>query len=85
MNTKNADIRVQYSEATGLSEEFIFPVSCLTKEGINEFGSGMARILGNMTGSRENVLATNERQRRLLAECISHLQAFLGPSTLKLN
>ena len=78
MNNEIADIRLRYSSATGLSEDAIFPVSCLTREGIAEFGSGMATILESMTGSRENVLATNERQRRLLSECISHLQAFIG-------
>jgi tRNA modification GTPase len=45
---------------------------------MDEFGSGMTEILKNMTGSGENVLATNERQRRLLSECINHLQTFLG-------
>ena len=78
MDTESADIRLRYSAVTGLSEDAIFPISCLTKEGIAKFGSGIAKILENMTGSRENVLATNERQRRLLSECISHLQAFLG-------
>jgi tRNA modification GTPase len=78
MDTESADIRLRYSGVTGLSEDAIFPISCLTKEGIAKFGSGIAKILENMTGSRENVLATNERQRRLLSECISHLQAFLG-------
>ena len=78
MDTAIADIRLRYSAVTGLSEDAIFPISCLTKKGIAEFGSGMAKILENMTGSKENVLATNERQRRLLSECISHLQAFLG-------
>jgi len=72
------DLRQQYSSATGLPKESIFPVSCLTEDGIDELGSGMAKLLQNMTGSRENVLATNERQRRLLSECISHLHAFLG-------
>jgi tRNA modification GTPase len=70
-------IKEQYSSTTGLPEELIFPVSCLTRDGIDEFGSGMTKLLQNMTGSRENILATNERQRRLLSECISHLQAFL--------
>lgn len=78
MDTEIADIRLRYSAVTGLSEDAIFPISCLNKEGITEFGSGMAKILENMTGSRENILVTNERQRRLLSECISHLQAFLG-------
>ena len=78
LNNEIAGIRLRYSALTGLSEDAIFPISCLTKEGIVDFGSGMAKVLENMTGSRENVLATNERQRRLLSECISHLQAFLG-------
>lgn len=78
LNNGIAGIRLRYSALTGLSEDAIFPISCHTKEGIADFGSGMAKILENMTGSRENVLATNERQRRLLSECISHLQAFLG-------
>lgn len=78
MDSPDEDIRSRYSLATGLSKESIFPLSCLTKEGITEFGSGMTKILENMTGSGENVLATNERQRRLLSECVSHLQAFLG-------
>jgi tRNA modification GTPase len=77
-----SDLRKRYSSTTGLSEESIFPVSCLTRDGIEEFGSGMAKILQNMTGSRENILATNERQRRLLSECISHLEAFLGTPLL---
>jgi tRNA U34 5-carboxymethylaminomethyl modifying GTPase MnmE/TrmE len=83
MDPVEDDIRTPYSLATGLSEDNIFPISCLTKEGITKFGSGMAKILENMTGSRENVLATNERQRRLLTECISHLQAFLGALQLE--
>lgn len=78
MDAEIADIRLRYSAVTGLSEDAIFPISCLNKEGIAEFGSGMAKILENMTGSRENTLVTNERQRRLLSECISHLQAFLS-------
>ena len=75
---EHGNLKEQYCSATGLPIESIFPVSCLTRDGIDEFGSGMAKILQNMTGSRENILATNERQRRLLSECISHLQAFLG-------
>ena len=63
----------------------MFPLSCITKEGIPEFGSGMAKILENMTGSRENILATNERQRRLLSECISCLRAFLGTFLTRFN
>jgi tRNA modification GTPase len=78
MDNSGEDIRTAYCLTTGLSKASIFPVSCLTKEGITEFGYGMTKILENMTGSRENVLATNERQRRLLSECLSHLLAFLG-------
>ena len=78
------DLRGHYSSATGLSKESIFPVSCLTRDGVDDFGSGMTKLLQNMTGSRENILATNERQRRLLSECISHLQAFLSFPSLHL-
>jgi tRNA modification GTPase len=67
-----------YSSATGLSKDHIFPISCLTKQGLETFGAGMAKLLRNMTGSAENVLATNERQRRLLSECITCLTTFLG-------
>ena len=79
------NVREQYSLATGLPTGSIFPVSCLTRDGIDEIGFGMTKILQNMTGSRENILATNERQRRLLSECISHLQAFLGSHLIKRN
>src|SRR5271170_3907471 len=79
------NVREQYALATGLQKESIFPVSCLTRDGIDEFGSGITKILQNMTGSRESILATNERQRRLLSECISHLQAFLGSHLIKRN
>ena len=79
------NVREQYSLTTGLPTESIFPVSCLTRDGIDEFGSGMTKLLQNMTGSRENILATNERQRRLLSECISHLQAFLGSLLINPN
>jgi tRNA modification GTPase len=78
VKTSNDDIVTKYTHATGLSRGSIFPISCLTKQGIKEFGNGMAKILQNMTGSDENVLATNERQRRLLAECITYLQSFLS-------
>jgi tRNA modification GTPase len=82
LGTVGRDITTQYASATGLPMGSIFPLSCLTKEGIDEFASGMTEILKNMTGSGENVLATNERQRRLLTECVAHLQTFLGtPST----
>jgi len=72
------NLKSQYSLVSGLGPESIFAVSCITKQGIDKFGSGMAKILESMTGSRENVLATSERQRRLLYECITYLQAFLG-------
>jgi tRNA modification GTPase len=72
------DFITRYSSATGLSEDSIFPVSCLTSQGKDEFGLGMTKILKNITGSGDNILATNERQRRLLTECITHLQTFLG-------
>ena len=71
-----------YSSASGIPTQNIFPISCLTKQGLTEFGERMAKILEKMTGSAENVLATNERQRRLLSECISYLQAFLGITSL---
>ena len=70
-----------YSSATGLSKDHIFPVSCLTKQGMKELGDGMTKLLQSMTGAAENVLATNERQRRLLSECITYLKSFLGTST----
>lgn len=70
-----------YSSATRLSKDHIFPVSCLTKQGMKEFGDGMTKLLQSMTGAAENVLATNERQRRLLSECITYLKSFLGTST----
>jgi tRNA modification GTPase len=74
------DLKEQYSHATGLSNESIFPISCITKQGLYEFASGMTKILQNMTGSNENILATNERQRKLLTESINCLQMFIGKS-----
>jgi tRNA modification GTPase len=76
-NSKD-DLIEAYSEAAGFPRELIFPVSCLKGMYIKELGSGIADILGNMTGSRENILATNERQRRLLSECLTYLHAFLS-------
>jgi tRNA modification GTPase len=67
----------RYAAVTGLPSTHIFPISCLTKHGVTEFGHGMAKILQTLTGSKDNVLATNERQRRLLSECIINLQTFL--------
>ena len=78
LNVSQDDILTQYTKATGLPRESVFPISCITNQGLSEFGNGMARILQNMTGSDENVLATNERQRRLLSECITCLQRFLS-------
>ena len=72
----------QYADLTGISKQHIFPVSCHTKEGLEKFSIGMTTILQNKTGSNENILATNERQRNLLAECISYLHRFSGSPTL---
>ena len=66
------------SRVTGIPEQFIFPTSCLSKDGIAHLASGISGILSTMTGARENVLATNERQRTLLTESRTHLQSFLG-------
>jgi tRNA modification GTPase len=71
-----------FSCASGIPEHFIFPISCLAKIGIADLASGIVRILSAMTGARDNVLATNERQRTLLKESQDHLQSFLGEYSL---
>jgi tRNA modification GTPase len=85
LGSTSDDLKKTYSEITGLSKDSIFPVSCITQAGFEDFGNGMSRILKSMTGSVENVLATNERQRKLLQETIDHLKNFLGNSCLALE
>jgi len=80
----NDKMKEEYSKTTGLEKDSIFPVSCLTKDGIDKFGDGIAQLLQRMTGSVENVLVTNERQRQLLSECIQYLQTFVGRLSCKI-
>jgi tRNA modification GTPase len=68
----------QFSRESGIPERFVFPISCLSKDGVANLASGLSQLLSNMTGSKDNVLATNERQRTLLAESQAHLQSFRG-------
>src|SRR5579862_3505079 len=85
MDDKDDSLADRYASATGLLKHNIFPISCLTRQGLTAFSEGMTKILQNMTLSAENVLATNERQRRLLSECITYLQAFLGFSLMSIT
>ena len=78
VNSSADDLKTHYSIATELSTDFIFPVSCLTMNGFDDFSCGMTKILQDMTGSAENVLVTNERQRKLLHESMDHLRTFLS-------
>ena len=79
----NDNVKEEYARATGLGIDSIFPVSCLTKQGIDKFGDGIAKLLQHVTGSVENVLVTNERQRQLLSECIQYLKTFIGLLSFK--
>src|SRR5579859_6736473 len=76
-STTDSNLSSQYSQITGLPETHIFPLSCLTKQGIESLGKGMSKLLQSMTLSQENILATNERQRTLLRECLLNLHTFL--------
>jgi len=77
LGSQDTDIVSQYAAATGLPSTHIFPISCLTRAGIEDFANGMAKLLQSMTLSQENILATNERQRALLNECLEGLKTFL--------
>ena len=78
LGSQDTDITSQYATATGLPSTHIFPISCLTRAGIENFANGMAKLLQSMTLSQENILATNERQRALLNECLEGLKTFLA-------
>jgi tRNA modification GTPase len=67
-----------YSSATALPPHHIFPISCLITQGLESFAQGMSTLLQSMTLSQENILATNERQRKLLYECRENLNTFLA-------
>ena len=72
-----SNLIARYASATGLPPQHIFPLSCLTTQGLESFAQGMSTLLQSMTLSQENILATNERQRNLLNECLENLNAFL--------
>jgi tRNA modification GTPase len=76
-STTDSTLKSQYATKSGLPETHIFPISCLTKRGIEMFGQGMSKLLQSMTLSQENILATNERQRTLLNECLEGLHSFM--------
>lgn len=71
-------LQTEFSRVSGIPEQFVFPISCLSKDGIANLASGFTGILSAMTGAKDSVLATNERQRSLLTESQTHLKSFLS-------
>ena len=71
-------LQTQFSRESGIPESHVFPISCLSRYGVENLASGISQLLSTMTGSKDNVLATTERHRTLLAESQAHLQSFQG-------
>jgi tRNA modification GTPase len=71
-------LQTHFSRESGIPERYVFPISCLSRDGVANLASGISQLLSTMTGSKDNVLATNERQRTLLTKSQAHLQSFQG-------
>ncbi|OLL22110.1 tRNA modification GTPase GTPBP3, mitochondrial [Neolecta irregularis DAH-3] len=74
-------MRSQYMHKTGLDAKMIFGLSCTTKEGIEAFLEGLMEIFKEMTFTGDQVVATQERHRVLLRNCIASLDSFLAGDT----
>lgn len=92
IDVDNKLTRREINEQTGISEDNIFEISCITKDGVDQFLSCLIHRLRQLTldgvdesgDSRDSRLSlgTNARHRDQVEQCLSHIGAFLGKWTV---